>query len=151
LCSTATAFPFSSCDQAEAAGAAPIYAGEPGYSTKLDRDGDGVACELGGGPAVPLAATQYTTIITFSDAECVDFTVPDHNGRSQLTFCRQSPGEAAVLTHTAAPGQLIGADPVMGSASSLGCSVTRDYDKKVLIASTAYAGDGTEVNCIIDA
>ncbi|WP_231494337.1 excalibur calcium-binding domain-containing protein [Arthrobacter sp. 9MFCol3.1] len=27
------------------AGAAPIYAGQPGYSRKLDRDGDGVACE----------------------------------------------------------------------------------------------------------
>jgi hypothetical protein len=28
-----------------AAGAAPIYAGQPGYSGKLDRDGDGVGCE----------------------------------------------------------------------------------------------------------
>jgi hypothetical protein len=28
-----------------AAGAAPIHRGEPGYSSKLDRDGDGVACE----------------------------------------------------------------------------------------------------------
>ncbi len=23
----------------------PLYAGQPGYSTKLDRDRDGVACE----------------------------------------------------------------------------------------------------------
>ncbi|MGP5044090.1 excalibur calcium-binding domain-containing protein [Glutamicibacter ardleyensis] len=29
----------------KAAGAAPIYRGDPGYSGKLDRDGDGVACE----------------------------------------------------------------------------------------------------------
>ncbi|MFC8732885.1 excalibur calcium-binding domain-containing protein [Luteimicrobium sp. NPDC057192] len=28
-----------------AAGADPIYEGDPGYSRKLDRDGDGVACE----------------------------------------------------------------------------------------------------------
>ncbi|EID77829.1 hypothetical protein W59_00455 [Rhodococcus opacus RKJ300 = JCM 13270] len=28
-----------------AAGAAPIYKGEPGYSTKLDRDKDGIACD----------------------------------------------------------------------------------------------------------
>jgi hypothetical protein len=28
-----------------AAGAAPLYRGQPGYSSKLDRDGDGVACE----------------------------------------------------------------------------------------------------------
>lgn len=33
---------YSSC--AEAPG--PLFAGEPGYSTQLDRDGDGVACEL---------------------------------------------------------------------------------------------------------
>jgi hypothetical protein len=26
-------------------GAAPIHRGEPGYSSKLDRDGDGIACE----------------------------------------------------------------------------------------------------------
>lgn len=36
---------YSSCAQAKAAGAAPLYAGSPGYSSRLDRDGDGVACE----------------------------------------------------------------------------------------------------------
>ncbi len=36
---------FQNCAAARAAGAAPIRAGEPGYSRKLDRDGDGVACE----------------------------------------------------------------------------------------------------------
>ncbi|MDW9393089.1 excalibur calcium-binding domain-containing protein [Sinorhizobium meliloti] len=36
---------FKNCTAARAAGAAPIRAGEPGYSRKLDRDGDGVACE----------------------------------------------------------------------------------------------------------
>ena len=36
---------YGSCDAARAAGAAPLYAGSPGYSRKLDRDGDGVACE----------------------------------------------------------------------------------------------------------
>jgi hypothetical protein len=36
---------YGSCAEVRAAGAAPIYAGEPGYSTKLDRDKDGVACE----------------------------------------------------------------------------------------------------------
>ncbi|PQP16610.1 hypothetical protein C5613_35985 [Rhodococcus opacus] len=29
----------------KSAGAAPIYQGEPGYSTKLDRDKDGIACD----------------------------------------------------------------------------------------------------------
>ncbi|MEU4836865.1 excalibur calcium-binding domain-containing protein [Nocardia testacea] len=36
---------FGSCAEACAAGAAPLYSGQPGYSRKLDRDGDGVACE----------------------------------------------------------------------------------------------------------
>nr|DAF35615.1 MAG TPA: Protein of unknown function (DUF4236) [Caudoviricetes sp.] len=36
---------YPNCTAAKAAGAAPLYRGQPGYSTKLDRDGDGVACE----------------------------------------------------------------------------------------------------------
>ncbi|WP_295644377.1 excalibur calcium-binding domain-containing protein [uncultured Corynebacterium sp.] len=36
---------FSSCKEAKAAGATPLYVGSPGYSPSLDRDGDGVACE----------------------------------------------------------------------------------------------------------
>jgi Excalibur calcium-binding domain len=36
---------YANCDAVRAAGAAPLYAGEPGYSLKLDRDKDGVACE----------------------------------------------------------------------------------------------------------
>lgn len=36
---------FRNCSEARAAGAAPIRAGQAGYSRKLDRDGDGIACE----------------------------------------------------------------------------------------------------------
>ncbi|GAB2742322.1 GmrSD restriction endonuclease domain-containing protein [Sinomonas soli] len=36
---------YANCAAVRAAGAAPLYAGSPGYSRKLDRDGDGVACE----------------------------------------------------------------------------------------------------------
>ncbi|MFF1384624.1 excalibur calcium-binding domain-containing protein [Arthrobacter sp. NPDC058288] len=36
---------YANCTAAKAAGAAPLYAGQPGYSTSLDRDRDGVACE----------------------------------------------------------------------------------------------------------
>ena len=36
---------YPNCTAVRAAGAAPIYRGEPGYSSSLDRDGDGVACE----------------------------------------------------------------------------------------------------------
>jgi hypothetical protein len=36
---------YANCDAARAAGAAPIYAGEPGYRSGLDRDHDGMACD----------------------------------------------------------------------------------------------------------
>ncbi|MCU1516883.1 MAG: Excalibur domain protein [Pseudarthrobacter sp.] len=36
---------YQNCDAVRAAGAAPLLAGQAGYSTKLDRDRDGVACE----------------------------------------------------------------------------------------------------------
>ncbi|MFD7652730.1 thermonuclease family protein [Actinosynnema sp. NPDC059797] len=36
---------YANCAAARAAGAAPLYAGQPGYRPGLDRDGDGVACE----------------------------------------------------------------------------------------------------------
>ena len=37
--------PFPNCSAARAAGAAPVYAGTPGYGPWLDRDHDGVGCE----------------------------------------------------------------------------------------------------------
>ncbi len=36
---------YKNCKAAKAAGAAPLYQGQPGYRSALDRDGDGVACE----------------------------------------------------------------------------------------------------------
>lgn len=37
--------PYANCTEAREAGAAPLHSGDPGYSTRLDRDGDGTACE----------------------------------------------------------------------------------------------------------
>ncbi|MDQ7903097.1 excalibur calcium-binding domain-containing protein [Phytohabitans sp. ZYX-F-186] len=36
---------YASCAEAKRDGAAPLYRGDPGYRSGLDRDGDGVACE----------------------------------------------------------------------------------------------------------
>lgn len=36
---------YPNCAAARAAGAAPIYSGEPGYRPNLDGDSDGIACE----------------------------------------------------------------------------------------------------------
>lgn len=36
---------YQNCTAAKAAGAAPVYRGDPGYGGHLDRDGDGIGCE----------------------------------------------------------------------------------------------------------
>ena len=36
---------YQNCDAVRAAGAAPIYAGQPGYAPRLDRDKDGIGCD----------------------------------------------------------------------------------------------------------
>ena len=40
-----TTVKFKSCKAAKAAGYSDMKRGEPGYSSNLDRDGDGIACE----------------------------------------------------------------------------------------------------------
>lgn len=37
---------YPSCKEACADGVAPLYRGQPGYRPGLDRDGDGIACEV---------------------------------------------------------------------------------------------------------
>ena len=39
---------YRTCDDARAAGVAPIANGQPGYRSQLDADGDGIACEAFG-------------------------------------------------------------------------------------------------------
>ena len=41
---------FSSCKEAWENGYSDIHRGEPGYSSRLDKDGDGVACERSKAP-----------------------------------------------------------------------------------------------------
>jgi hypothetical protein len=36
---------YRNCTAARAAGAAPVYRGDPGYGSHLDRDNDGIGCE----------------------------------------------------------------------------------------------------------
>ncbi|PWJ48461.1 Putative cell wall binding repeat 2 [Quadrisphaera granulorum] len=42
---SASSSEFENCTAVRAAGKAPLRRGQPGYSSKLDRDGDGIACE----------------------------------------------------------------------------------------------------------
>ncbi|CEV66763.1 choline binding protein [Streptococcus pneumoniae] len=55
---------FSSCKEAWANGYSDIHEGEPGYSAKLDRDHDGVACELKNAPKGAFKAKQSTVAQT---------------------------------------------------------------------------------------
>ena len=55
---------FSSCKEAWANGYADIHEGDSGYSAKLDRDHDGVACELENAPKGAFKAKQETTTQT---------------------------------------------------------------------------------------
>ena len=36
---------YAGCNEVRAAGKAPLYASQPGYSERMDGDGDGIACE----------------------------------------------------------------------------------------------------------
>ena len=55
---------FSSCKEAWANGYSDLHEGDPGYSAKLDRDHDGVACELENAPKGAFKAKQEPTTQT---------------------------------------------------------------------------------------
>ena len=38
-------YTYSGCNEVRAAGVAPLYSNEPGFSERLDGDGDGIGCE----------------------------------------------------------------------------------------------------------
>jgi Excalibur calcium-binding domain len=75
---TASAY-FANCAAAEAAGAAPISRGQPGYRPELDRDGDGVACDPDGQPSsspTTPAASPTPTLTTTPTAPAPTTTSP---------------------------------------------------------------------------
>jgi len=41
----ASSWSYRNCREARAAGAAPLYRGQPGYGSHMDGDSDGIACE----------------------------------------------------------------------------------------------------------
>jgi hypothetical protein len=108
---------YKSCAEAQAAGKAPLHKGDPGYSTALDRDGDGTACETEASPTPtgPPAARQYGTAEQLRDAT-VEWGMTcdkwDGSGASDLTaaqsgVCTATVGEASALFATyATPADL---------------------------------------------
>jgi endonuclease YncB( thermonuclease family) len=43
---TPTPVHYNNCDEVRAANAAPLHADQPGYSSELDADNDGIACDV---------------------------------------------------------------------------------------------------------
>jgi hypothetical protein len=45
VAATGSGWSYRNCREARAAGAAPLYRGQPGYGAHMDGDNDGIACE----------------------------------------------------------------------------------------------------------
>ncbi|QZH60457.1 excalibur calcium-binding domain-containing protein [Mycolicibacterium farcinogenes] len=159
---------YPNCAAARAAGAAPLYAGQPGYSSKLDRDGDGVACETGGGgggsvsssgslplyggapvatgpagpaPIAPATGGGYTTVVRWTGTNCIDITAPSGSAGTLQTGSHC--GGQATLFSSGLGDQMVGADPVIGDAASLSCEILSGR-----LTDSGVAGDGHDVNCL---
>ena len=128
----AMALPFGNCDQAEAAGAAPFSPANPATApisiptAMAWHVNKAQAPQSPVRPVIPRAAGQYTTTIVWSGAPCIEAVVPNFNETLHQNLCDAD--TSARLYHTAAPGLLVGADPIMGEARSIACSVIRPYD-----------------------
>jgi hypothetical protein len=157
---------YRSCAEAEAAGAAPLYAGQPGYSRKLDRDGDGVACESGAGgggapayvpaPVAPVAPSPTpdapppaasgplgpNVVVDWTGADCIDITVPTSDGASTQTV-NSCGGHAEFAQRETPEESFIGADPAIGGAATVSCEILDDR-----LLDSGVAGDGHDVNCL---
>lgn len=158
---------YPNCAAARAAGAAPLYRGQPGYSSKLDRDGDGVACETGSSgyspgqsipaPAIPSASVPqpvpapllpsggsevYETVVNWTGTDCIDITAPDSSPAGVLATSNRCSGIAR-FSHEANSSQLVGADPIMGAAESITCEILVGR-----LRDSGTRGDGHDVNCL---
>lgn len=82
------------------------------------------------------------TEVYWEGAFCIDVTLS--NGVTKAV-CNPN-GHYTYTEGNVWPGDAIGADPIMGSASWLGC--TMYVDGVVAWRSAAYAGDGYDANCL---
>ena len=72
--------------------------------------------------ASPYSGAWITSTVTWTGKDCIGVNCPDHDNRyftDYGTIC----GGVSRVTYWAELGQYIGADPVMGPASSVSCSL----------------------------
>jgi hypothetical protein len=94
--------------------------------------------------------TSFTTYIGWDGTDCIDIRYPNGNAMPVQTSC--NPTHTQTVTHTlATPGRLIGADPIMGNATSIACRVMADASQVTVSFDSGTAGDGHDVNCIVPA
>lgn len=165
---------YANCSEAIAAGAAPIYAGQPGYSKKLDRDGDGVACETGGSsassatgayapspyvqtPYVPSAPALVAPTAPVSPYAATGvMTVVQWAGANCIDITAPDASAAGVLR----TGNYCGgsasfaitpqsADQMVGADPAIGAASSASceiIDKRLI--DSGVAGDGHDINCL---
>lgn len=167
---------YPNCTAARAAGAAPLYAGQPGYGRKLDLDGDGIACERRGSersetsgssaPGVRRLAIAGTPSAAIPSVQAP--AVPATGRRSYTTIVRWTGTDCIHITApTGTPGalqtsahcgghatlfssgvgdELVGADPILGDAASVACEILGGRSMD-----SGTAGDGHDVKCLTPA
>jgi hypothetical protein len=143
-----------------------LYAGQPGYSRKLDRDGDGVACETGSGggvasapvpfvPAAPpveptsppiAAGGALTVVVDWTGTDCLDISIPSQSNPRTLETVNQCGGHVEFQQAPATSDSYVGADPSIGTAATLSCEI-----KDGRLVDSGTQGDGHDVTCLTTA
>lgn len=93
------------------------------------------------------SASFVRTVVYWEDSYCIDVVISDKF--STYTYTKSvcnSIHEYTLTESNVWPGDWIGMDPIMGSASWIGCTMW--IDGVVSWRSAAYAGDGYDVNCL---
>ena len=96
-------------------------------------------------PAQAQLGAWITSTVTWTGKNCIDVNYPHLDNRYYLdrgTIC----GGVTRVTYWAAVGQYVGADPIMGPASSVSCSLQIDGWQDN--ADSAVAHDGHDANCL---
>ena len=79
---------YANCDDARAKGAAPVYAGQPGYRAGLDSDNDGIGCE---------DETQYATTSSPQPTGKLAYTGYDLESQLTIAWTLLMVGSAALI------------------------------------------------------
>ena len=118
------------------------------------------AALLSGAAAVALAATvgvaapanaygpiHVTSYVSWTGGgRCLDYEYPSPNGSYTVTDTTCASSQVTEADYYSYPGELIGANPIMGSANQIHCSLW--LNGQLNYESWANAGDGHDANCL---